>query len=255
MVFRRLGDRVAREAYRLNPTLPYSLLVQYQVWYHRERTEGTLDSAFKYMHRAFLASPNRGLICSEFGGFFTGAGLYDNALAMFKRAREIDPSRAYRYLGVSTAYYFLGHVQSAEENANKAQSLEPNNLIALQLLVQINSDRKNFKQAETLIEKIEQINPERDVSDLKALVLAESGDKEKALRIVKTRDIQFIHVALKMKNETLDDLEKSPTNYLSLKNAHYDFLGGDPRFEKIVGKAKSVYELRLKKYHIDLPDN
>jgi len=252
--FRKLATRSAREAFRLNPKLPYSLLVQAQSWININKPN--LDSAYKYFQLAYKASPNSGLMCSEFGGFYNNIGLFDNALTLFQRAKEIDPKWSYRYSALCLTYFLKGNTELAEENARTALDLDPNNIETCAILMVINCYRKNFVEAERLLRKIKKINPDRDFSYLDARILAEKGDKEKALNLFKTMDAE-IYVILKMKPEALKALEKKNRfNYLEFKNFHFYFLRDDPRFEKIVQQAKILYEERLKKYgRIELPNN
>ncbi len=122
------------------------------------------------------------------------------------------------------------------------------------MLFYLNCYKKDFQKAEVVLKKLRDANPQRNYSEFEAWLYAEKGEKEKALSKSKSFGI---YACLKMKNETLNELEKEKRmNYLDLKNFHFDFLRVDSRFEKILAQTKVQYEERLKKYgNIDLPNN
>jgi TolB-like protein/Tfp pilus assembly protein PilF len=251
--YRQLSGKLAKTAFRLNPNLPYSLLAQFENWRHDNSTESDRDSAFKYARLAFQASPNSGLINSEFGKFYITLGLPDNALHFAKHALAVSPGPS-RYALVGAVYGYLQNHQAADEYLEKALELEPNNVLALIFLFNLRCDQQKLAGAEHYLDKMKKINPEQDCSDFEARLLAEKGEKEKAL--AKRRNAG-IYVILKMKEEALAAMEnKDPLNYLEYRNPRFNFLRGDPRFEKIVARAKELYELRLRKYgQINFPND
>lgn len=243
--YQKLCSELALQAYRLNPTLPIVLTVQFESWRY------DYDSAFKYGKLALEAGPNFGFINREFGNWYTSMGLQQQAIALLEHANRIAPgsfSEAYLALG----HYRFGNFSLAEKYlTNKSLDKDTTHIMRLYVLCALRCDQHRFGEAEKILARIKQLNMNMDISNLEAYYFASKGEKKQAL--AKRRNA-LVYAILKMKQELLDELQKAPLNYSALKAKSFDFMRDDERFKTIELKARELYEQRLQKYgSIELP--
>ena len=238
-----LRARCTNKAMALAPQLPMVKLLHYYSFRNYENPN--LDSAYKSGKEAYESAPNNSLICHELGQFFDRLGLYDQALNLYGQSMVLNPSSPNEYCALGNIHIKLGNLTAAAEYIKKAQKLDSNSLITLNACVRLNLSKKNYKEVERLVEKMNGINQEI-FPFLKALLLAVQGEKEKALKINKTA---LTYLVLGMKKEAMEKLEQEDHPYLELQNNPIlKVLRDDPRFAQVLAKAKVKYESRMKKY-------
>lgn len=238
-----LRARCTNKAMALAPQLPMVKLLHYYSFRNYENPN--LDSAYKSGKEAYESAPNNSLICHELGQFFDRLGLYDQALNLYGQSMVLNPSSPNEYCALGNIHIKLGNLTAAAEYIKKAQKLDSNSLITLNACVRLNLSKKNYKEVERLVEKMNGINQEI-FPFLKALLLAVQGEKEKALKINKTA---LTYLVLGMKKEAMEKLEQEDHPYLELQNNPIlKGLRDDPRFAQVLAKAKVKYESRMKKY-------
>ena len=117
-----------------------------------------------------------------------------------------------------------------------------------------------FDEAEDLLARIKQINPDYARNKvIAAWLYAVKGEGKKALA---THEDDIVYIPLGMKDEAIQQLSTQHENgwplgftgprhgnYLSLKNLTiYDSLRDDPRFIDVLEKERQRYEELLQKY-------
>ncbi len=106
-------------------------------------------------------------------------------------------------------------------------------------------DHSNQFAARAYPKKINETNPEANTTFLEAYLLARIGEKEKALSKFKG---PIIYLALGMKANAIEALEKSQPKYRTLKNSPlFDEVRTEPRFQVVLEQARVIYEDKLKR--------
>jgi TolB-like protein/Tfp pilus assembly protein PilF len=244
--FEALRDSCIIIAMRLSPNDPYAIAVRAYSFYNKTgRTNADVDSAFKYMRRAFAIAPNNSAICDQLSTAYSAAGLYDQAIQIREKSISLDPTYGNYYAQLGFIYMQLGEFKKSEEALKKALLIEPEDVNALQTWVTLQLESGDLTEAEQAIQRIKDISPETDTRWSEANLFGLKGDKEKALS---QGNQWFAYLALGMKKEALDRME-SGFNYLHLKNSPvFNPLRQEPRFAAILEKTRLVYEERLRKY-------
>lgn len=212
------------------------------------------DNAFPLFKKAININPNDPIINYAIVGFYITLKLYNKAFEFCTLAMEADPLFFPSYLTAARCQYYLGDYEKCEYYLKQGNEILQDQPLLINLYARFYLRQKKFVQAEKWIKKLETLRPDSSsVKRSKALLYALQGNKEKALAIEYKSD--EIYSILGMKEQAINMLQKylnkNPLNYayIYLLNCpFYDNLRNDPRFQKIMEKAKMLHEERLKKY-------
>ena len=246
--FEALRNQFSDTAMKLNPNNPYVISVKAYSFSHKQnKTDADVDSVFKYQRRALALAPNDVFVCDALSVDYSGQGLYYQAIQLRERTINLDPTYGNYYSLLGALYLNLGEYQKAEGSLQKAILLQQDDVSGLISWVRLKLQMGDIAEAERTIKKIKAINQESNTSWFENYLLALKGEKEKALS--RSKDPR-VYLTLGMKKEALDEMEKNTQHhYLQLKNSPvFNNVRDDVRFKQILGKAKIVYEERLKKY-------
>ena len=246
--FEALRNQFSDTAMKLNPNNPYVISVKAYSFSHKQnKTDADVDSVFKYQRRALALAPNDVFVCDALSVDYSGQGLYYQAIQLRERTINLDPTYGNYYSLLGALYLNLGEYQKAEGSLQKAILLQQDDVSGLISWVRLKLQMGDIAEAERTIKKIKAINQESNTSWFENYLLALKGEKEKALS--RSKDPR-VYLTLGMKKEALDEMEKNTQHhYLQLKNSPvFNSVRDDVRFKQILGKAKIVYEERLKKY-------
>ncbi len=240
----KIRDSLSAIAIRLGPDIGYVNSV-------RAYTFNSIDSVFKYRKKALHLSPNNTVIGDALCTNYILLGLYNQALQLAERSVTLDPTNDQYFVTLGRTLIFLGEYKKAKIALQKALIMQPDGLPQLGQWAMLSIILKDTAEAERAIGKIKEINQETNIKLTETLLLALRGEKQRALLQVesmKTARVCEVYMILKMNKEALDILEKNDYPYLALQSSFFDDLRPEPRFKKIVEKAKVRYEELLKKY-------
>jgi len=245
-----LVEKYARKAYQLNPGSGRANAVM--GWIHHSIYNQN-DQAYKFFKRARENYPNILGTNMTIALYLMNLGLYHRAIPYYTRAYQLDPfySPAITYRGYS--YMYTGDIHKAYIDLQQARRINPNSSRTRLHYIRVCIFQKKYSEAREQLEEWERKNPQNnDVTAHKAFLFALQGDKEKALATF-AKDTWYglqIYSVLNMKDKAFELLDKNiEKRYLRLKNNPlYDNLRDDPRFAKVLKKAKKLYEDLLRKY-------
>lgn len=238
-------------SYKLDPNLAEANAIKAWVSFLKNEYEST----YRSYKRALALDPNNSIISHVIGLFFRNLGLLHLAVKHSSKSIELDPFYLLSHSLRARCLIYLGEVEKAALNIEKALEIEPDNFWSLVDCCLLNISKKKYEKGWELLTRAEKFNPEySSVKFYKALLLAVNGEKHKALSINKNG---VVYALLGMKKEALKYISKNikggkehfQYSYLPLINSHfYDNLRDDTQFHQIVKIQKQKYEERLKKY-------
>ena len=246
-------QKSSETAWRLDPS---SALTTAGLGYALYEYKGERDKAFELCKKALEINPNLGDVNFLVGLCYLYYGLYDAAIQYLTKAMELDPYNFWTPYKLAMCYTYSGDFEKADFYFKKYFELAPveplvfpGRNIALQIMM------KRYDHADELVRRGEKTTPAVDwVRKHRALLFAVKGEKEKALALYKNSEVCAL---LGMKDEAFQELDKeirgsvfSPHIYYQnlLHNPFYDNLRGDPRFQKLVGREKKLYDEAARKY-------
>lgn len=213
---------------------------------------GQYDQAFEKYRLAFKEGLNSHVVLMGIGYSLSEIGLYEGAILLLSRGIELAPFYIFSRTTMATCYRGLGEFEKSELYLKEALNLNPRNPFCLSHLAKHMIQVGRYDEAERLLQELESIEPGFWVlTEYKAQLYAAKGEKEKALALNKST---LVYALLGMKDEAIRVMQKDIHEgtlypYLRLINDPcFKNLRGDPRFEKIVARAKKDHETFLKKY-------
>jgi eukaryotic-like serine/threonine-protein kinase len=259
-----LMEQEYRRAFEIDKVAPESLMRMGWIYFYRE----DFDHAYEYFRRAADRDPATPDVDFGIGSFLRSIGLYQNALKHYQRAIEQDPL-AYRfYLTGVSCYSYTGEFKKALALAKRAADIEPSvprthTFFARQLLI-----LKRYEAAEQELKRAVAIFPaERTIPRLKAWLAAARGNRTEALALIAavkdplyTYEITNAYCLLKMPDEAIRNIRTGIDvgfhtardflySYPYLKsNPLFRVLEKDPRFVEILTAEKIKYEDKMRKY-------
>lgn len=259
----QMFDNYSR-AYKIDPDLAQANVGLGWSYFFR----GNNDRAFRYFKKAVELDPFNTAVNSNVGHFFRSIGLFQKAIKYYSKVLEVNPlDKDYRpYLVICLRY--LGSYDEAIVHAQKLLESDPENKVFILSLVRLFALKKELDIAEFQLAPVEERSPEDSlVTNVRALILASRGEKEKSLLLIKDVSLVYstylispIYSLLNMTDEAIQNIKEGISwgfsgvheylySYPILENnSCYDNLRDDPRFQEILKKEKEKYEKKLNKY-------
>ncbi|RME00357.1 MAG: hypothetical protein D6814_03655, partial [Calditrichaeota bacterium] len=217
-------------------------------------TKRNFDLAFKYYQKALKKIPNMPEFNHAVGLSYYRLGLYHIALRFLRKAYEVNPFYLFTGGVIAKTYLNLGNLQQAQLYFEKAQELAPENVAILSdyviFLLRAGQKKKAYKVLQK-IEKLQLNYPWLSYSKYsKALYFAVTQEKEKALKLLKSRSAQ-VYALIGMRDEAMKEVQRNEYKYpylFLLNNPFFDSLRGDPRFRKVLDQRKKLYEELRERY-------
>jgi serine/threonine protein kinase/tetratricopeptide (TPR) repeat protein len=194
-------------------------------------------------------NPNYATAHKFYGNYLANVGRFDESLAEFKRAQELEPLSLIICLNLADEYLEKGDLKSALDQSQRAIDLDPNWYAAREILTLVYL--KQGKNAEALAEaeKSIQISKRDSHKWLLGYVYSQTGKRNEAVAILdelkqgfgKTQvsgyDVAQVCAGLGDKDQAFAWLEKDFQTRNALMARLYwttfDFLRDDPRFRDL----------------------
>ena len=213
-----------------------------------------LAAAEKGFLRAIELKPNYAVAHQWYGNLLTATGRWDEALASFKRAQELDPLAPVITAVPAWTYFYARQYDRAIEPCRKALELDPNFALGHLWLGQAYERKGDYANALSEFTKAAELsNGSPEFAALLAHAYAVSGDRPRATEIVnelnesskhryvspyyvatayvglrdKDAAFKWLHKALKDRQHMLLFLEHDP---------RLDELRDDPRFARLMAE-------------------
>lgn len=114
---------------------------------------------------------------SHLGLAFYNQKLFEDAIAAYQKAVEIDATRPQRFASLARVYRETAQLQEATVALNKALELDPENQDFLLFLADLKTQMGNFAEAKIMLNKILEKNPEHKEA-LEFLKTVETEEKK-----------------------------------------------------------------------------
>jgi TolB-like protein/Tfp pilus assembly protein PilF len=250
-----LQEKYIETAYNLDPNSAdvYSIMG----YVHEAKYES--EKAYESFKKAILIQPNWWEPHYSLADFYNSRGLYHLAIKYRTKAIELNPLYPSSYVRRSIYFSYIGELNKAEIDLQKALEINPDHRTAPGYYGYILILLEKYDEAEIIITKREKIHPNSSSNSLlRACLSAAKGERVKMPEInISAFYKSRLYLLLKMReeviqylNEDFEILKKSEgSRYLWLKNQPLcDFLRSDPRFQEILATHKEIYEENLAKY-------
>ncbi len=204
--------------------------------------------------RALELNPNYAFGHEQYGYFLAWQGRFDESLAEFQRANELDPLSAGITTDVAVPLVYQAKYHRAKEQARKALQLAPGFYLAQFGFGWTDLHASNFKEAIPELEKARVIDSPPFIAGFLGYAYAKSGDQANAeaiiaelnqmssRRFVSPACTALVYLGLDEKQLALEGLEKAyevRSQWLSLLKVDriFDPLRSEPRFIELLKKV------------------
>ena len=234
------------------------------------RSYGHLDEAIILYHQSHVKDPEAGWIAGWMADSWANLGAREEALDWLRLGAQLMPSGICSWAwGV---HMYLGNIEAARESALEDLQIHPDNAYAVQYLARWDVDAG---RADLALARWEAFQPELLRADGNlchrdyAYALWADGQEGRARRFLlpcieqsEQKEYQQIHYFFELANthallgnrqETLDYLEKLVVEegwrrMFDIEERHeFDFLKGDPRFERLMAIMRDDLQLQLER--------
>jgi len=197
-------------------------------------------------------NPNYATAYQYYGSLLVSLGRFEEALAKFEKARELDPSSMPIQASIASLFYFARQYDQAIKSWREILKIHPEIDWAHFYLGLSYLEKGSGKKALEEFEKAEKTSGGGIFSSVgKACAYALAGKRDEALKrlenLIKRSEktyvpayfLAIVHLALGEKDKSLDYLEKSfadrDTELIQVKvDPQFDPLRDDPRFEALL---------------------
>ncbi|MDW7759195.1 MAG: protein kinase [Acidobacteriota bacterium] len=240
--------------------------------------DGDNNKAFQYFQRALKLDPKNVMVNQDAGAFLRSLGLYDQAVKYLDRAARLDPVNPEPVIQMAQCRAYMGRYEKALKLTQRAFIINPVDLQVLNAFAINLVMMGRLEEAENQLQNYEKFHPENRRPYLpSALLAATRGQKEKALELISGSqenpvpenilarrwllpESTCLYLLLGMRDEALQNIEFGIEkgfqerlmylySYPSLsRNARFNTLRKDPRFQNILKKQKEYYLKELKKF-------
>jgi serine/threonine-protein kinase len=208
----------------------------------------------KELDRAVELNPNLALIYDQYGWTFSEMGRFDDAIAVEKKALELDPLNTFLNTDLAFFLYWARRYDEATTQIHQTLELDPNNAFAHSTLGWCLIAQGNKAEATTEFQKATSLdNLPWYISSL-GYACAANGDRAKAEQIARDLDElakqryvspanrAAVYLGLGEKEKALDWLEKAyedrdPIFWWIDGDQLYDSVRNEPRFQALIQKV------------------
>jgi TolB-like protein/tetratricopeptide (TPR) repeat protein len=193
------------------------------------------------LERAIELSPGLAFAYETYCWLLLAQGRRDEALAAARKAAALDPKSAYMVFTEGRVLHRVRRYKEAEAAYKRALDLDPGLPQPLTALVLLYTTERRFAEAREVLDRRDRLPSARPDLGLRAAVEAASGNKTRALDLLKGLGPAWrarIHLALgdhdaafAALNEAIDD---RAFNVAQLSDPDYDPVRSDPRFARAV---------------------
>lgn len=245
---RASAEVAARKAVELNDRLPQARLALARV----EMYNWNLEAAGREFQRALALNPNLAEAHREYADCLDLMGRHEQAIAVAKRALALDPLslRASLYIGFLhySARQFDQAIEALQETIEFDPTFSPAHLIS----GYVYAAKHMYSEAITAYEKAIQLGDHTNSAQIYlayALTKAGRGDEAQAIRNnlqmnihASAAEMAVLYLGFGERERALESLERAYTErdldmlFLN-RDAHYDSLRTDPRFQSLVRRV------------------
>ncbi len=210
------------------------------------------SAAESELKKAIELAPNNSDAYRAYAHLLSNAGRHDEAVAMGRRARELDPLSLITNTLEGQFLFYAGRSDEAIERLEKTLELDPNFWIAHNVLARVYIRQGRYAEAVAELNKaIEFSGGSTEPVTQLGYALAKSGDRERAQAALETLksfaaeksvpayNFAMIYNGLGEKDEALNYLEKSfqerevQMSFIKV-DTRWDELRAEPRFVEII---------------------
>lgn len=213
--------------------------------------EWDTDSAQVHFEHALESEPDSPHVLHRYSAHLRNLGRLDEALAVARKAAELDPLAPLPRIAEGGIHYVAGRYDEAIRVYRGLLESDPDEAIAYKFLAMAESMRGSYPEALEALDRFDPDGGRIDAVALRGYVQARKGDWSAARRTLETLEEQSegradlpFHVALVLvglgeHDSALDLLERSlerPTGQLRVlgTDPHFTPLRSDPRFEALL---------------------
>ena len=202
--------------------------------------------------RVLRGNPGHSTALQWHGNYLTLMGRFDEGIASFAQAVELDPLSAVKTAALGWGCYFARRYEEAETHARRALEIEPDSVVGHLWLGQALLGQQHHDEAARSFAEAARLT-QRNALSLAGLAVAEAaaGRKDAARAIlaeiqalatkqfVSSFDLAVVHAALGEQELAIDALERGyaeRTHWMALLQVEprVDALRGHPRFEALL---------------------
>ncbi len=214
-------------------------------------------AAEKEFRRAIELNPNYPTAHQQFANYcLLATGRFDEALAVAKRAEELDPFSPVISADVAWPLYFARRYDEALTELKRTLTLDPNFNVTRRYLGSIYHTREMYNEAIAEYRKTLALNDDPYMRAMLARSLAKAGQRGEAIKIVgqlesesahryiPSHGVALVYAALGEKDKAFVWLEKDVAERASRPaqysvNPIWDDLRDDPRFDELIRRVEA----------------
>jgi len=123
------------------------------------RVLGRYEDAIAAYHKAVEINPKYAIAHGDLGDVYRDLGRYEDAIAAYQKAIELDPKYMYAYSVLADLYTDIGEFEKAYEVCAKASTIDPENYWLGFILGNVHADQGKFAKAIESYEAAIEMNP------------------------------------------------------------------------------------------------
>jgi len=223
--------------------------------YVKHRYEWDFTGAEKEFKRAIELDPKYATAHQWYGWYLISLGKFDDALAEFQQAQQLDPLSLYTNLTLGVPYYYSRNYEKAAEQFQRVSDMNPDFWLAHSWLAQTRAHQGKHDAALAELQKIGKIRGENLTEiplagylyavagkPVEARQVLEASQRAAKNRYVPAYELANIYAGLEDNNKTFEWLEKafierdSTMTFIKV-DQRLDRIRSDPRLAKLIDRV------------------